>query len=98
MLGYKYNTGAAASYTDGDLNYDGKVNFFDLSIILSSNYNSGPTLGLAGIPATPSYSADVPEPCELASALIGALGLLWRPRRRPPSLGATIAPNSSQTL
>jgi hypothetical protein len=98
VLGYKYNTGAAASYTDGDLNYDGKVNFFDLSIILSSNYNSGQTLGPAGIAAAPSYGADVPEPCELASALIGALGLLRRPRRRPPSLRATIAPNSSQTL
>src|SRR5215472_16816704 len=31
LLGYKYNTGVAASYTDGDLNYDGKVDFFDLS-------------------------------------------------------------------
>jgi hypothetical protein len=41
VLGYKYNTGQAASYTDGDLNYDGKVDFFDISTLLSANYNSG---------------------------------------------------------
>jgi hypothetical protein len=38
--GYKYNTGAPARYTDGDLNYDGIVNFFDVSIVQQSNYNS----------------------------------------------------------
>jgi len=38
-LGYRYYTTAGlyrapSLHTDGDLNYDGKVNFFDLSIIL----------------------------------------------------------------
>ena len=32
LLGYKYNAGQGASYTDGDLNYDGKVDFLDTSI------------------------------------------------------------------
>src|ERR1700704_2870544 len=74
MLGYKYNTGQAASYTDGDLDYNGKVDFFDLVLILSNNYNTGATLGpaeaggLAGaeiVPLTPA----VPEP--LGMGLIG---------------------------
>jgi hypothetical protein len=60
LLGYKYNTGEAASYTDGDLNYDGKVDFFDLALLLSANYNSGQTyLGAqagAGPSAAPSFS------------------------------------------
>jgi hypothetical protein len=51
LLGYKYNTGEAASYTDGDLNYDGKVDFFDLSLLLSANYNTGQTFGPAAAPA-----------------------------------------------
>jgi hypothetical protein len=41
ILGYKYNTGQAASYTDGDLDYNGKVDFFDIVLLLSANYNSG---------------------------------------------------------
>jgi autotransporter-associated beta strand protein len=59
LLGYKYNTGQAASYTDGDLDYSGKVDFFDLTIILSSNYNTGQTFGpaaLSAAAAAPSLS------------------------------------------
>jgi hypothetical protein len=51
VLGYKYNSGAAASYTDGDLNYDGHVDFFDLTVVLSTNYNSGETFGGAAAAA-----------------------------------------------
>jgi autotransporter-associated beta strand protein len=51
LLGYKYNTGQAASYTDGDLNYDGKVDFFDLSLLLSANYNTGEQLVALAQPA-----------------------------------------------
>jgi hypothetical protein len=45
LLGYKYNTGQAASYTDGDLDYNGKVDFFDIVLLLSANYNTGKTYG-----------------------------------------------------
>jgi hypothetical protein len=45
ILGYKYNTGAAASYTDGDLDYNGKVDFFDIVLLLSANYNTHATYG-----------------------------------------------------
>jgi len=31
-----------ATYADGDLNGEGIVNFFDLSLVLSTNYNTGP--------------------------------------------------------
>src|SRR5438309_147434 len=38
----RYNAGGNnAAYTDGDLNYDGKVNFFDIVTLLSANYNTG---------------------------------------------------------
>ena len=71
VLGYKYNTGATASYTDGDLNYDGKVNFFDLSIILSANYNSGQTLGPAAAGAVDiGPVAGVPEMVAVPSPLL----------------------------
>jgi hypothetical protein len=60
LLGYKYNTGQAASYTDGDLDYSGKVDFFDLSLILSANYNTGETFNAAAAAAaahaTPSLT------------------------------------------
>jgi autotransporter-associated beta strand protein len=47
LLGYKYNTGQAASYTDGDLDYSGKVDFFDIVLLLSANYNTGQIFGPA---------------------------------------------------
>jgi hypothetical protein len=56
ILGYKYNTGQAASYTDGDLDYNGKVDFFDISLLLSANYNTGQTFGPAAPAAAPSLS------------------------------------------
>jgi hypothetical protein len=57
ILGYKYNTGQAASYTDGDLDYNGKVDFFDISLLLSANYNTGQTFGpAASAAAAPSLS------------------------------------------
>jgi hypothetical protein len=60
ILGYKYNTGQAASYTDGDLDYSGKVDFFDIVLLLSANYNTGQSYlgGQAGaVPsAAPSLS------------------------------------------
>jgi hypothetical protein len=56
ILGYKYNTGQAASYTDGDLDYNGKVDFFDISLLLSANYNTGQTFGPASAAAAPSLS------------------------------------------
>jgi hypothetical protein len=54
LLGYKYNTGQAASYTDGDLDYSGKVDFFDITVILSANYNTGQHFGPAS--ATPTLT------------------------------------------
>jgi hypothetical protein len=98
VLGYKYNTGQAASYTDGDLNYDGEVDFFDISTILSANYNSGVVFGPAAGPATASSSestataalaialratASVPEPGGMLT-LVAALGgaASLRSRRR----------------
>jgi hypothetical protein len=57
ILGYKYNTGQAASYTDGDLDYSGKVDFFDIVLLLSANYNSGQTyLGAHAHAASPTLS------------------------------------------
>jgi hypothetical protein len=55
VLGYKYNTGQAASYTDGDVNYDGVVDFFDIAMLLSANYNSGQVFATA--PAAPVAAA-----------------------------------------
>jgi autotransporter-associated beta strand protein len=52
LLGYKYNTGQAASYTDGDLDYSGTVDFFDITVILSANYNTGQHFGPASAPPT----------------------------------------------
>jgi hypothetical protein len=86
ILGYKYNTGQAASYTDGDLNYDGVVDFFDITTLLSANYNSGEvfasTASLA--PSISSQAATVPEPAGIASLLaaIGGSAAWLRPRRR----------------
>jgi autotransporter-associated beta strand protein len=54
ILGYKYNTGQPASYTDGDLDYSGTVDFFDISTVLSANYNSGQMFGRAN--STPTLS------------------------------------------
>jgi hypothetical protein len=56
ILGYKYNTGQAASYTDGDLDYSGKVDFFDIVLLLSANYNSGQTYLGAHAAAAPTLS------------------------------------------
>jgi hypothetical protein len=80
LLGYKYNTGVAASYTDGDLNYDGKVDFFDLSLLLSANYNSNEVFGAPAAAAEPAL-ATTPEP---AGAVIVAAqwAILLLPRRR----------------
>jgi hypothetical protein len=82
VLGYKYNTGAPASYTDGDLNYDGVVDFFDLTVVLSANYNSGAVFGLAAA-ASADAPNTVPEPVGIGVLGIGgAAGLLSRRRRR----------------
>jgi hypothetical protein len=86
VLGYKYNTGQAASYTDGDLNYDGVVDFFDISTLLSANYNSGEVLPFAVAAAATAAAAEpstVPEP-NSALGLIGlsAAGLLRRRSRK----------------
>jgi hypothetical protein len=62
VLGYKYNTGQAASYTDGDLDYSGKTDFFDLATLLSANYNSGESF-------TPAQAAAAPDSLALAAAL-----------------------------
>jgi hypothetical protein len=42
VQGYTYNGGHLSDprWTDGDLNYDEYVDFFDLSLVLSANYNS----------------------------------------------------------
>jgi hypothetical protein len=92
ILGYKYNSGAPASYTDGDLNYDGVVDFFDLTVLLSSNYNSGQQFGAAhaGPPAAAAAlpAAVAPEPAAITLVGIGAAGLLTRRRRRRRRRGA----------
>jgi hypothetical protein len=82
LLGYRYNTHQQASYTDGDLNYDGVVDFFDIATLLSANYNTGQTFGaaVAASPA-PAGQSSVPEP--LAPGIIGmCLAALLRRRRR----------------
>jgi hypothetical protein len=82
VLGYKYNTGAPASYTDGDLNYDGVVDFFDLTVVLSANYNSGAVFGLAAAASEDAQNL-VPEPIGMGVLGIGGVaGLLSRRRRR----------------
>jgi hypothetical protein len=58
LLGYKYNTGQPASYTDGDLDYSGTVDFFDISTVLSANYNTGLTFASAA--SAPSMAAAAP--------------------------------------
>jgi hypothetical protein len=74
LLGYKYNTGQAASYTDGDLNYDGVVDFFDITTLLSANYNTGETFtGSLPPTAAAAPSAITPEPTGTTSALLMAL-------------------------
>src|SRR5262249_55406078 len=73
VLGYKYNTGQPASYTDGVLNYDGVVNFFDLPVILRENYNRGEVLTLSAVPPGPPSAlaaAATPKP-----ACIGVISL-----------------------
>jgi hypothetical protein len=58
ILGYKYNTGQPASYTDGDLDYSGHVDFFDIVLLLSANYNSGQVFGpAAAAHAAPSLTS-----------------------------------------
>jgi hypothetical protein len=59
VLGYKYNAGVAASYTDGDLDYSGTVDFFDIATLLSANYNTGTTF--------PSAAPAAAAPSSLAS-------------------------------
>jgi autotransporter-associated beta strand protein len=86
VLGYKYNTGQAASYTDGDLNYDGVVDFFDLTVILSGNYNTGEVFNLSSAPAGVARAmsvAAIPEPaCLGLISVASAASLLSRRRRR----------------
>jgi hypothetical protein len=86
VLGYKYNTGQAASYTDGDINYDGKVDFFDIATLLSANYNSGLVFAPAESQAAISgQAAAVPEPTSIATVLMALAGTAWlrtRLRRR----------------
>jgi hypothetical protein len=78
LLGYKYNTGQAASYTDGDLNYDGVVDFFDITVVLSANYNTGVTFSSAPARAAPSLTRGTataaPQGATPASTTIGAPG------------------------
>jgi hypothetical protein len=62
VLGYKYNTSQAASYTDGDLDYSGQTNFFDLATLLSANYNSGQSF-------SPATAAEVADSAAVAAAL-----------------------------
>jgi hypothetical protein len=82
LLGYKYNTGQAASYTDGDLNYDGVVDFFDIATLLSANYNTGQVFGPAGVEMGAEGAAIVaPEPGGGVAVLL-AMGGWWLGRRR----------------
>ena len=42
LLGYRYNAGGTnAAYTDGDLDYNGKVDFFDIVTLVSTGYAPG---------------------------------------------------------
>jgi hypothetical protein len=78
ILGYKYNTGQAASYTDGDLDYSGKVDFFDIVLLLSANYNTGVKFGPAGAGAVATLSgaghAASPTGAVASATTIGAPG------------------------
>ena len=40
ILGYHYNDGKPAHYTDGDISNHGIVNFDDISLVLAFNYNN----------------------------------------------------------
>jgi autotransporter-associated beta strand protein len=68
LLGYKYNTGQAASYTDGDLDYNGHVDFFDIVLLLSANYNTGQTFGPAAARAVPALTHGASPTGVVASA------------------------------
>jgi hypothetical protein len=93
LLGYKYNTGQAASYTDGDLDYSGKVDFFDIVTLLSANYNSGQVFATAPAAApgalatgseTPVAPAQAPA-TGVAAASVPARAISapwWASRRR----------------
>jgi hypothetical protein len=59
LLGYKYNTGQPAAYTDGDLDYSDNVDFFDIVQVLSANYNTGVMFAPASA-VEPSASPWVP--------------------------------------
>ena len=74
LLGYKYNKETAASYTDGDLNYDGIVDFFDLATVLSANFNKGTVFTPAQ--AATIAQASVPEPSGAAALTLSTLVLL----------------------
>jgi hypothetical protein len=77
VLGYKYNTGQAASFTDGDLDYNGNVNFFDIVTLLSANYNTGQTFGPAPAAAAPEalvFPSDGPAaPAQTRTTQVAAL-------------------------
>jgi len=79
----KFNSGAAAVWSDGDSNYDGVVDILDVAdLIAASLFNTGPYNSSAG------SIAAVPEPAAAALLVAASAGLCAfarRRRRKPPS-------------
>jgi hypothetical protein len=80
VLGYKYNTAQAASYTDGDLDYSGVVDFFDISMLLSANYNTGQVFAAA--PAAAAEAVTVPSAKPAIAWPASPAAPWWEGRRR----------------
>ncbi len=79
----KFNSGAAAVWSDGDSNYDGVVDILDVAdLIAASLFNTGPYNSSVG------SIAAVPEPAAAALLVAASAGLCAfarRRRRKPPS-------------
>jgi hypothetical protein len=57
ILGYRFNNGQAADYTDGNLANHGIVNGDDIQFVLSANYNTGEHFPAAGPEQTAAGAA-----------------------------------------
>jgi len=85
-LATNYGTTAGALWSQGDFNYDAKVDVADLGA-LATNYNVA--LGFGAGSATvaiaepaASTAAAIPEPASVVLIAAGALGLCLRRQRR----------------
>ena len=90
ILGYHYNDGKPAHYTDGDISNHGIVNFDDISLVLAFNYNNNqvfPAQSAAQAQSKLTALQSAPAKTASASTLTG--------RGAAATAAATPAANSS---